>query len=200
MLQVNASKLMRVIAGAAKGRRLQAVKGQATRPTADRVKEALFSILGSRFDLSGAILLDLYAGNGGVGIEALSRGAERVTFVEQHAATCRVLRQNLSHCGLQERGIVMCVSVQRGLRAVSQEGVTFHGAFIDPPYGRDLAAESLAQLAALSLLDDGAWVMVEHHADDALGSSYGPLHLTDSRRYGKTCLTLFQANAMNASG
>jgi 16S rRNA (guanine966-N2)-methyltransferase len=123
-----------------------------------------------------------------------------VTFVEQHAATCRVLRQNLSHCGFENKAIVMGVSAQRALRAAAEDGVSFDGAFIDPPYGRNLAAESLGQLAALSLLQDHAWVMVEHHADDVLAPAYGSLHLTHSRRYGKTCLTLFQANATNAPG
>ena len=81
---------MRVIAGSAKGRRLRSMPGQAVRPTADRVKEALFSMLGSRYDFAGTLVLDLYAGSGAVGIEALSRGAARVTFIERQAATCGV--------------------------------------------------------------------------------------------------------------
>lgn len=190
--------MMRVIAGAAKGRRLHAVKGQAVRPTADRVKEALFSILGSRFDLTGATLLDLYAGTGGVGIEALSRGARRVTFVEQHGATCRLLRENLELCGFVEQATVVCAPVRRALRASAERGEVYQGALVDPPYGCGLAAESLEELGSLRLLERGAWVMVEHHTDDALAPSYGFLHLTHSRRYGKTCLSLFQANATEA--
>lgn len=191
---------MRVIAGTAKGRRLHSVKGQAVRPTADRVKEALFSMLGSRFDLEGAALLDLFAGSGALGIEALSRGAEHVTFVEQHSGTCRVLRQNVAHCGFDACSTVVCDSVERCLRALAREPAKFNGAFVDPPYGRELAAHSVAELASRSLLEDGAWVVVEHHVDDALASAYGLLHLTHTRRYGKTCLSLFQMNAPDAAG
>jgi 16S rRNA (guanine(966)-N(2))-methyltransferase RsmD len=174
---------------------LYAVKGQAVRPTADRVKEALFSILGSRFDLSDGVFMDLFAGSGGIGIEALSRGAAHVTFVEQHSGTCQVLRDNLTLCRFQERATVRCMPVDRALRAASDRGETYGGVFVDPPYGRGLAREGLEQLAALRLLPLGGWVMVEHHADDALAARYGPLHLTLSRRYGKTCLALYQWSA-----
>lgn len=197
MLYTERNRSMRVIAGTAKGRRLRAVKGQAVRPTADRVKEALFSILGSRFEFADGVFLDLFAGSGGVGIEALSRGAAHVTFVEQHAGTCQVLRDNLSLCGFLDRAAVHCGPVARALRAAAARGEVYQGAFVDPPYGRGLAHECLEQLAGLQVLDRDAWVMVEHHADDALVTSYGALHLTHSRRYGKTCLALYQSSAEN---
>jgi 16S rRNA (guanine(966)-N(2))-methyltransferase RsmD len=200
MLRLVEGELMRVIAGEAKGRRLHGVRGQTVRPTADRVKEALFSILGSRFDLSGIAVLDLYAGSGGVGIEALSRGAAQVTFVEQHAPTCRVLRENLALCGFAEKSTVLCAPVRRALRMLAERDERYQGALIDPPYGRGLAAESLSQLSSLPVLDSGAWVVAEHHADDALETEYGFLRLTHTRRYGKTCLSLFQAGATNTSG
>jgi 16S rRNA (guanine(966)-N(2))-methyltransferase RsmD len=168
------------------------VKGSALRPTADRVKEALFSILGSRVDVSGMLLLDLFAGSGGLGIEALSRGAASVTFVEQHGATCRVLRENLHLCGFDKRATIMCVAVRCALAELSRGAQRFDGAFIDPPYGRGLAAATLAQLGSVRLLRHAAWVMVEHHADDALANEYGDLRLTHSRRYGKTTLSLFR--------
>ena len=186
---------MRVIAGTAKGRRLHTVKGQAVRPTADRVKEALFSILGSRFELADGVFLDLFAGSGAIGIEALSRGATHVTFVEQHAGTCQVLRDNLSLCGFLDRAAVHCTPVHRALRAAAARGEVYQGAFVDPPYGRGLANACLKELGDVRVLDRDAWVMVEHHADEALAASYGPLHLTHSRRYGKTCLALYQSSA-----
>lgn len=185
---------MRVIAGSAKGRRLRSVTGHAVRPTADRVKEALFSILGSRFDLSATFLLDLYAGSGGVGIEALSRGAAWVTFVEEHGATCRVLRENVLHCGFAEQATIVCSQVRRMLIESARHGEVYDGVFADPPYGRGLAGETLEQLGQAGLLRDGAWVVVEHHDGDVLATTYGILGLTHSRRYGKTCLSLFRAN------
>lgn len=191
---------MRVIAGTAKGRRLHTVKGDAVRPTADRVKEALFSILGSRFDLAGAVLLDLYAGSGALGIEALSRGAARVTFVEQHAGTCRVLRDNLARCGFTDRAVVRCAPVQRALRSAADDGERYDGAFVDPPYGKTLAQDALEELVRQRLLRREAWVMVEHHVDDAMTGAVAHLHLTHTRRYGKTSLSLFAASTTETTG
>jgi 16S rRNA (guanine(966)-N(2))-methyltransferase RsmD len=187
---------MRVIAGTAKGRRLRALRGQAVRPTADRVKEALFSILQSRFDLEGAVLLDLFAGTGALGIEALSRGAERVVFIEQDHAARRVLGSNLVACGLGERSEVIGVAVRRALADLEASGRCFDGVFMDPPYSRDLAASALTQLGAARLVAPGGWVVVEHHVDDGLADAYGPLRLTAARRYGKTALTVFSSARM----
>jgi 16S rRNA (guanine966-N2)-methyltransferase len=183
---------MRVIAGSARGRRLSSVPGSSVRPTADRVKEALFSMLASRFDLAGAEVLDLYAGSGGLGIEALSRGAASVTFVERVAAARRVLAANLERCGLGARGRVLAAPVETALRELGRRGARFDGVLLDPPYGRDLAAAGLAALAALDLTRPGAWVAAEHHVDDPLADTYGPLRLTVGKRYGKTALALFE--------
>src|SRR3990172_1727686 len=98
---------MRVIAGSAKGRRLAASRGLAVRPTSDKVKGAIFSVLGSRFHIESAQLLDVFAGSGALGIEALSRGARTVTFVEHSAAAARVLRENLHRCGFSDRARVL---------------------------------------------------------------------------------------------
>src|ERR1700752_4701957 len=117
---------MRVIAGAAKGRRLRALPGRSVRPTADRVKEALFSMLQSRFDLDGAAVLDLFAGTGALGIEALSRGAARAVFVESDRGARTVLEANLTLCGLSDRSRVLPVPVRRALEMLA--GGT-HGRF-----------------------------------------------------------------------
>jgi 16S rRNA (guanine(966)-N(2))-methyltransferase RsmD len=187
---------MRVIAGAVKGRRLRALRGQAVRPTADRVKEALFSMLESRFDLEGAVLLDLFAGTGALGIEGLSRGAGRVVFVEQDYAARRVLDNNLMACRLAERSEVIGLPVRRALANLEAGGRRFDGVLMDPPYGRELATATLAQLGASPLVTSGGWVAVEHHVDDGLADAYGRLRLTAARRYGKTALTLFSSSRM----
>jgi pantetheine-phosphate adenylyltransferase len=186
---------MRVIAGAAKGRRLRALRGRSVRPTADRVKEALFSMLGSRFDLDGAKVLDLFAGTGGLGIEALSRGAARAVFVERDPEARRVLSANLAACGFVERARIITRPVQRGVAELAGAGERFDGVFIDPPYGQGLADAALLQLAEAGLIP-GGWVAVEHHVDDALAEAYGRLRLTAARRYGKTAVALFSDSRM----
>lgn len=182
---------MRVIAGAAKGRRLRAPPGRALRPTADRVKEALFSIVQSRFDLIDAALLDLFAGTGALGIEGLSRGARRAVFVERDHAARRVLDANLTACGFAARARVLCVSVQRAIAELAGRGERFGGVLMDPPYGRRLVAPVLAQIAAAGVVEPGGWVAVEHRVDDVLAETYGPLRLTTIRRYGKTAVAVF---------
>src|SRR5882757_9379369 len=136
---------MRVIAGSLGGRRLIAPPGRATRPTSDRVREALFSILGG---VEGDEVLDLFAGTGALGIEALSRGAKQVTFVEQARAALRALRQNLRQLDLEPRAQVIAAPVERVLQSPSWPAETFDLVLIDPPYSAirdDHARRALAR-------------------------------------------------------
>lgn len=184
-------RAMRVIAGAAKGRRLRAQPGRAVRPTADRVKEALFSIVTSRFEIADARLLDLFAGTGALGIEGLSRGARQAVFVERDRSACGVLAANLAACGFAARAEVLCLPAQRAVAELAARDGRFGGVFMDPPYGRGLVEPVLQGLAAAALVAPGGWVVVEHHVEDALAEAYGALRLTAIRRYGKTALTVF---------
>jgi 16S rRNA (guanine(966)-N(2))-methyltransferase RsmD len=182
---------VRVIAGIAKGRRLRSVAGRSVRPTADRVKEALFSMLGSRFDLAAGPLLDLFAGTGALGIEGLSRGAPSALFVEQDAAARRVLESNLAACGFGASSELLALPAHRAVSTLAGRGRRFAGVLLDPPYGRGLAEQTLTQLAAAAIVAEQGWVAVEHHTDDALAEAYGQLRLTAARRYGKTGLALY---------
>lgn len=186
---------MRIVAGSAKGRRLKGLRGTAVRPTADRVKEALFSMLESRVAIAGSTVLDLFAGTGALGIEALSRGASRAVFVERHRPTGRVLLQNLDACGLGSLAEVRCRPVERALGELERESCRFGGVLLDPPYGRGLARRALERIGAGRLLDAGAWVVVEHEVGETLPESCGVLRLTRERRYGKTTLSLYLAAA-----
>jgi 16S rRNA (guanine966-N2)-methyltransferase len=171
--------LMRVIAGRHGGRRLAAPAGAGTRPTADRVREALFSILGARVE--GARVLDLYAGSGALGIEALSRGAAAATFVERAPAALRVLRGNLAALG--EDAEVVRADALAWLRAAPRRSRQYDLVLLDPPY-REAATLGPALGAALpAVLADGALVVAEsdHRAPLELG-----IPVIDDRRYGDT--------------
>lgn len=183
---------MRVISGEVKGRRLRSAPGRHVRPTADRVREALFDIVCSRYRVAGTRFLDLFAGTGAVGIEALSRGAAEAVFVERAPSVRRVLEENLRRLGLRARARVIPLPAHRAVARLARAGECFDAVFIDPPYGTDLLVRSLQQLAREKILSDDAWVAAEYGPGLRLSEQYGPLWLTDVRRYGKTRLAFFR--------
>jgi 16S rRNA (guanine966-N2)-methyltransferase len=170
---------------------LRSVRHLKVRPTADRVREGLFSILSSRFDLHDAVVLDLFAGTGALGIEALSRGASRAVFVERERGMLQVLRENVELCGFTSRVEIWPLLVRRALRGLDEHGYRFDGVLMDPPYGRALVSSTLEMIVASGLLRPGAWVVAERHVDEPVADSYGPLQLTRERRYGKTSIVLY---------
>ena len=187
---------MRIIAGTQKGRRLHGPKGPGLRPTADRVKEALFSILGSR--VPGSRFLDLYAGTGAIGIEALSRGAQRVTFVESNPAAVRVLRANVVHCGLDTAAdIQTCHAgafLRRSAKAVGRHDLVF----ADPPYQQNHVAELWSALAETATLAPDAVIVLEHTSKSAAPPANGRMRLLRQYRYGDTTLSVFEVAAQDA--
>lgn len=182
--------MLRVIAGAARGRRLRTLPGRTTRPTADRVKEALFNILG---DVTGARVLDLFAGTGGLGIEALSRGAASAVFVDADPRCRRLIRDNLAALDMADRGRVSGGRVPEAVFALAAEGASFDLVLLDPPYGRGWVPATLAALAEARVLEDGARVAAEHHRRDAVEPVPAGLRLFDQRQYGATVLSFFVA-------
>jgi 16S rRNA (guanine966-N2)-methyltransferase len=179
---------MRIIAGAFKGRRLAPVKGQ-IRPTAAKVREAVFSILGP--SVGGARVLDLFAGTGALGIEALSRGAAAAVFVEDHPESLKVLRRNLADLGLADRTTVWGLPVTAALKQMAGRGEPFGLAFLDPPYGGGAAVAALTALAELSLLAPGARVVVEQSRRESLPETCGALTRLTVRRYGDTQVAFY---------
>jgi 16S rRNA (guanine966-N2)-methyltransferase len=176
---------MRVIAGSLGGRRLAAPPGQRTRPTSDRVREALFAALG---EVSASVALDLFAGTGALGIEALSRGAERAVFVERDAAAIRSLRANLGALGLAEpRAEVRVADVRVALRTARERGETYDLVFVDPPYRQ--APQLGRELSALlpAVLVPGARVVVESDRRAPAGLR---IEVVRERRYGDTQITI----------
>lgn len=179
---------MRVIAGKAKGIPLQSPRGYAIRPTTDKVKGTIFNRLMNIYQ--GDVILDLYAGAGGMGIEFLSRGAESVRMVEMDRAHCRLIEANLSKTRLT--GEVICNDVEASLRKFAIEGLKFDIIFMDPPYEQDLAQKTLQLLDSLQLLKENGLVIVEHEAELSLNLSFDHFSFVDDRKYGSIRITYFK--------
>lgn len=180
---------MRVIAGEAKGRRLKAPKGRALRPTADRVKEALFNIL--PHDLSGYGVLDLFAGTGSLSVEALSRGAAEATLIDASHGAAKAIRENLQALDLSRRSKVWAAPVLKSVRLLARRGETFDLIFLDPPYEKDWVGKTLKAIAQGGLLREAGVLVAEHSVREKVEERYGLLGLQDQRRYGSTLLSFF---------
>ncbi len=179
---------MRVIAGTARGTRLAAPRGMATRPTADRVREALFNIIQSRYDLEGATVLDLCAGTGGLGIEALSRGAATCCFVEKDREAQKCLRRNLETTRLTGRALLLEMDLFRALPWLAAQGRRFSLVFFDPPYAAGLYGAVLRELSSRELLEPEGVVIAESSTRTVLPEREGDLVRRDRRIYGDTAL------------
>jgi 16S rRNA (guanine(966)-N(2))-methyltransferase RsmD len=182
---------MRVISGTAKGRRLLSVPGASTRPITDRAKEALFDILGR--DVAGAQVLDLFAGTGSVGIEALSRGAAQAVFVERDRKALQVLRRNLELTGLAGRARVVGDDVFRFItQRVTTEGRPYDLVYVAPPQYQGLWERTLTALDETDLVSESGVVVVQIHPKEYRDLVLRHLALVDQRRYGSTMLCFYQ--------
>jgi 16S rRNA (guanine(966)-N(2))-methyltransferase RsmD len=178
---------MRVIAGTSRGRRLAGFKGRDVRPTPDRVREALFSILQSKVgNFSGLRVLDLFSGTGALAIEALSRGAEAASIVESARASAIIIRENLERCRLADKAVVMIRDAFLALRDFPPG--SFDLIFLDPPYGRKLAERAISEISSLKILDRQGTLCAETAADETLPEKIGRLQIFDQRRYGSVMI------------
>lgn len=190
---------MRLTGGSDRGRRLKAPRGLRTRPTAAKIREAIFNILGPPPE--GAVL-DLFAGTGALGLEALSRGARKVVFVERDRHALAVLRQNIRELGFESRATVIGADVCTGIRRlattmtpgerISEDRFRFSWVFMDPPYANEVA-DILAELSDKDLLAGCAVVIVEHDKRHRPPASIGGLFQTDRREYGDTELSFYRS-------
>ncbi len=186
---------MRIISGSARGRKLLAPGrrfGDLIRPTSDRAREALFSILATK--ILGAWVLDLFAGTGALGLEALSRGAEFAVFVDGQRAVTELIVENIALCGFSERATVRQRDLARGLAFLSQLKPPggFDLAFLDPPYGSTLALKGLESLASENILAAKGIVVLEDAAEAQYPQVLGSLVCFDQRRYGEAGFWLYQ--------
>lgn len=182
---------MRVIAGRVGGFTLNTRKGPETRPTADMVRESLFNILAT--EVVGSRFLDIFAGNGSVGIEALSRGALFSVFVENNRQCAKIIRDNLALTGLTDYGLVISRPANLALAELVKRGEIFALIFLDPPYFSAALPAAVRQLSSLPLLSPGGLIVVEHHRLDT-GWHYPAWTVLKEKKYGDTMLTFLAKN------
>ena len=179
---------MRVIGGSARGRRLKAPRGLRTRPMADKIREALFSMLDS-LGIRPQRVLDLYAGSGAIGIETLSRGARWVDFVDRSAAACAVIRDNLAATGFADRGAVHCTTVQAFLRRPPREPYDF--VIMDPPYADPTIHETMLAVARSPHVRDGTVLVVGHSPRVPMPERLDGLEQLRDRCHGDSCVAIY---------
>jgi len=186
---------LRIISGSARGRKLQAPGqrfGDLIRPTSDRAREAIFSILAAK--VVGARVLDLFAGTGALGLEALSRGALSAVFVDGQRSVTELINRNIALCGFEERATVLHRDLAKGLAFLKakQPADGFNLVFLDPPYGSTLALTGLESLAGGNFLAAKGIVVLEDAAEVQYPKTLGPLVCFDQRRYGEAGFWLYQ--------
>jgi 16S rRNA (guanine966-N2)-methyltransferase len=181
--------IMRVIAGTLKGRPLKAVPGSGTRPTTDKVKESIFNMLGPFFE--GGIGLDLFAGSGGLGIEALSRGLDKVVFVDKDSKALHTIKTNLKDCDLMDRSEVYRNDASRALKAIVKREITFDYIFLDPPYKQKKLEELVSFIDEYNLLNENGFVLCEYSSDSKPSTEIGRLHKVKEETYGIIGISIY---------
>ena len=178
---------MRVISGRARGVRLTTPEGMETRPTADRVKEALFSII--HFDLPGARVLDLFGGTGQLGIEAISRGAKEAVFVDQSEKACRLIRENLRLARMEQEGYVVRSDYLAYLKTAKQK---FDIILLDPPYAEVFLENALNLITEIDILQTNGIIVAECPSGKELPGEFSGFSRSKDYKYGNTVLTLYR--------
>lgn len=178
---------MRVITGKARGIQLKTPEGMLTRPTADRVKEALFSII--NFDIPNAVVLDLFGGTGQLGIEALSRGAKRAVFVDAREEACRLIRENLSRTKLTQESVVVRSDYMQYLNRCTEQ---FSIIFLDPPYAETYLENAIKRITEIDILQSDGIIVAERPVGKELPWEFDGYQRSKDYKYGKTLLTIYR--------
>ena len=181
---------MRVVAGERKGMPLKALPGNTTRPTTDKVKEAIFNMIGPFFD--GGLAVDLFAGSGGLGLEALSRGADKAIFIEKDRKAYAVLQENIKKCRYDELVETYCNDAVRAVKALSKRDIEIDLLFLDPPYAKIDYYNLAGKLVEQGKLSESATIMCEHSNDVALPENFGPFRLVRQEEYGTIIVSVYR--------
>lgn len=180
---------MRVVSGKFKGKSLKAVPGKTTRPTTDKVKEAMFNIIGPYF--SGGLCLDLFAGSGGLGIEALSRGVDKVIFVDRDGKAIQTIYDNIKACGVENQVEVFRNDANRALKAIIKRELAFDYIFLDPPYAKQQLESLLQSMDKHHVLRENGIIICEHSSDVDIPSQVGNLHIIKKETYGIITISIY---------
>jgi len=181
---------MRIIAGVYRGRVLKTLRGQAVRPTGERLRQSLFDVLGD--SIQGAVFVDCYAGSGAVGLEALSRGAGHVFLIEEDEAAQRLIERNLASFGSPANAVLVRLSVRRGLRRLVEQRVRIRFCFLDPPYAVPHEREqTLRWLSTGQLIETGGQIIVQHDRKDSPGESVGAWKRVRQLAQGSNALSFY---------
>jgi 16S rRNA (guanine(966)-N(2))-methyltransferase RsmD len=186
---------MRIIGGTAKGRNLQFPSGSKERPTSDFLREALFNLLGS---LQDKLFVDLFAGSGSVGLEAASRGASQVYFVETNRNLVSFIKKNIRMCRLDDQCIVKAQDIKQGLRDLFNQKYEADVIFADPPYNRDLVGVALNLLDKYKILSREGLIVIQHSIKEPLATPPESYFIADQRKYGENALTFLRWRENNA--
>jgi 16S rRNA (guanine966-N2)-methyltransferase len=178
-----------VVSGICKGRPLKAVPGNTTRPTTDKVKEALFNMIGPYFD--GGIGLDLFAGSGGLGLEALSRGLEKVIFIDRESKAIQVIQDNIKACKFEDQAEVYRNDAERALKALVKREIRFDYIFLDPPYKKQQLVSLMEKMDHQNLVKPEGIVVCEHSFDIELPKSVGRFNQIKHEKYGMIAVTIY---------
>ncbi|MEH6905091.1 MULTISPECIES: 16S rRNA (guanine(966)-N(2))-methyltransferase RsmD [Neobacillus] len=180
---------MRVVSGVCKGRPLKAVPGNTTRPTTDKVKEALFNMIGPYFD--GGIGLDLFAGSGGLGLEALSRGLDKVIFIDRESKAIQVIHENIKACKFEDQTEVYRNDADRALKALIKRDICFDYIFLDPPYKKQQLVSLMEKMDKQDVVKKDGIIVCEHSFDVELPKSAGRLTQIKHEKYGMIAVTIY---------
>jgi len=181
---------MRILTGRAKGRKLTAVKTGGIRPTRDSVKESIFGMIQGHVE--GSTVLDLFAGTGSLGLEALSQGAKKAIFVEKNKTCLRALMKNRDLCGFQDRAEIVSLDVEAAMEALMGRGEKVDLVFLDPPYERGYVDKTLRFINAHDMVKNGGVVVVEHGSAEHPSPQWKGLSLRKRKRHGDTVISIFQ--------
>lgn len=181
---------MRVIGGSLKRRKLMSVPGMDTRPTSDRLRETIFNIIS--FKLQEAVVLDLFAGTGALGIEAVSRGASKVFFVEKNRSALNVIKSNVSSCGIEDISILIQYDIVKDLHCLDRYKELFDLVLMDPPYSKNTLIPTLTNLGKSGVLKKNATIVVEHSKLEKIPENITGFSLEDQRKYGKTSVSFLE--------
>ncbi len=178
---------MRIIGGDLRGKRLATFQGKSTRPTADRVRESIFNICASK--ISNADVLDLFAGTGALGIEALSRGAASAVFIDSAANAVKMIAKNIESCKMTDRARVIKWDILKNLNCLCGKHSFYDLIFMDPPYNENAIGTVLKNLMNPDVVKNGATIIIEHSVSKSIPENIDGYDLTDQRKYGKTLVS-----------